>query len=291
MKKIMSLISIIVILLTFSGCNKNQEVPSGKKELTIITSFYPIYIETINITDNVPNVKVINLTKSVTGCLHDYSLTTEDMKNLSDADIFVINGAGMESFLDKVTEQKSNLKIIEASKNIELLDNNPHVWVSVTKSMLQVQRIAEDLGKYDPENKNLYMNNEKIYLEKLDKLKKDMHESLKNVKNRDIITFHEAFPYFAKEFNLNIIAVIEREPGSEPSAKELAETMDIVKKYKVNALFSEPQYPQACAETIAKETGIKLFILDPVVTGPVDKNAYITIMENNLKILKEALNR
>ena len=114
-------------------------------------------------------------------------------------------------------------------------------------------------------------------------------KSLDNVKNRDIVTFHEAFPYFAKEFNLNIVGVIEREPGSEPSAKELQETIEQVKKLKVKALFAEPQYPAKAAETIAKETGSKVYTLDPVVTGPMDADAYINIMDSNLKILEEAL--
>ena len=116
-----------------------------------------------------------------------------------------------------------------------------------------------------------------------------MHKSLDNVKNRDIVTFHEAFPYFAKEFNLNIVGVVEREPGSEPSARELQETIEQVKKLKVKALFAEPQYPTKAIETISTETGSKVYTLDPVVTGPMDADAYINIMDSNLKILEEAL--
>jgi zinc transport system substrate-binding protein len=117
-----------------------------------------------------------------------------------------------------------------------------------------------------------------------------MHEGLKDIQSRDIITFHEAFPYFAREFNLKIVAVIEREPGSEPSAKELAETIDIVKKAKVKALFAEPQYPTKAAEAIARESGAKLYTLDPSVTGPMTADAYVAIMEKNLAELRKALN-
>ena len=106
-----------------------------------------------------------------------------------------------------------------------------------------------------------------------------------------IITFHEAFPYFAKEFDLRISAVVEREPGSEPSAKELADTIELVKESNAQALFSEPQYPDSAARTIAKETSAKVYVLDPAVTGPDAYDAYINIMENNLKVLKEALRK
>ena len=83
--------------------------------------------------------------------------------------------------------------------------------------------------------------------------------------------------------------MIEREPGSEPSAKELASTIEIVKKAKVKALFAEPQYPAKAADVIAGETGAKLYTLDPAVTGPMQAEAYIDIMEKNLTELRKAL--
>ena len=120
-----------------------------------------------------------------------------------------------------------------------------------------------------------------------------MHTALDGLKYRDIITFHEAFPYFASEFNLRIVAVIEREPGSEPSAGELAQTIRTVKKSNVKALFAEPQYPAKSAQIIERETGVPVSILDPAVTGPRDpvqaRNSYLRTMENNGKILQKAL--
>ena len=95
------------------------------------------------------------------------------------------------------------------------------------------------------------------YILKLEAQRDKMHKSLDNVKNRDIVTFHEAFPYFAKEFNFNIVGVIEREPGSEPSAKDLQGTIEQVKKLKVKALFAEPQYPTKAVETIASGNRFK----------------------------------
>ena len=102
------------------------------------------------------------------------------------------------------------------------------------------------------------------------------------------MTFHEAFPYFAKEFDLNIVEVIEREPGSEPSPKELEETIKKVRELNVKALFAEPQYPAGAANTIAKESGATLYTLDPVVTGEANENsanAYIEAMKKNAEVL------
>ena len=296
--KVFLVMALSIVFL--SACGRNSAIDKDKengKAFTVVTSFYPMYIATINITKDISGVKVINMTKPQTGCLHDYQLVPEDMQKLEKANAFVVNGAGMEVFLDKAVKQQPKLKIVDASKNIPLLkdengEENPHVWVSVSNAIIQVNNIAEQLAALDPVNAEKYKNNAGVYTKKLEALRTDMHSSLDNVKTKDIITFHEAFPYFAKEFNLNIVDVIEREPGTEPSPKELEETIDKVKELKVKALFAEPQYPAKAAEVIAKETGAKVYTLDPAVTGESKADAYddyINTMKKNLDVLKEAL--
>ena len=290
-------LAISTMFLAGCGRDNKQNNTAANKNFVIVTSFYPMYISTINITRDVPGVEVINMTKPQTGCLHDYQLVPDDVQKLEKASAFVVNGAGMEAFLDKAVKQQPKLKIVDASKGIVLLkdengEENPHVWVSVSNAIIQVKNIAEQLAALDPANAEKYKSNANVYTKKLESLREDMHSNLDNVKTKDTITFHEAFPYFAKEFNLNIIDVIEREPGTEPSPKELEETIDKVKQLKVKALFAEPQYPAKAAEVIAKETGAKVFTLNPAVTGESKPNAYddyIIIMKKNLDVLKEAL--
>ena len=296
--KILSLL-LLVLSVALVGCGGTDK-PAEKKTaepFRIVTSFYPMYVATINITDGVDGVEVYNMTKPQTGCLHDYQLMTEDMKTLEKADAFVINGAGMEDFMDKVTEQQKKLKVIDASRGIELIHDdeegdNPHVWLSVTDAITQVRNIADQLKEADPAHAASYEKNAVAYIEKLTSLKSEMHAALDNVPHKDIVTFHEAFPYFAKEFNLNIIGVVEREPGTEPTPTELQETIEQVNALPTKVLFTEPQYSPAAAETIARETGAKIYTLDPVVTGeatPAAKNAYIDTMKKNMKTLQEAL--
>ena len=295
--KILSLLLLVlsVALVGCSGADKGAEKKSAEP-FRIVTSFYPMYVATINITDGVDGVEVYNMTKPQTGCLHDYQLMTEDMKTLEKADAFVINGAGMEDFMDKVTEQQKKLKVIDASRGIELIHDdegdNPHVWLSVTNEIAQVRNIADQLKEADPAHADKYEKNAAAYIEKLTALKNEMHAALDNVPHKDIVTFHEAFPYFAKEFNLNIIGVVEREPGTEPTPTELQETIEQVNALPTKVLFTEPQYSPAAAETIARETGAKIYTLDPVVTGeatPAAKDAYIDTMKKNMKVLQEAL--
>ena len=305
---------IIVTSLFLTGCNnsaKSNNSTESNNKLTIVTSFYPMYISTLNIVKDIPNVEVLNMTTPQTGCLHDYSLSTKDLKTLSNADILIINGAGMESFLYDVIDEYSDLKIIEASKGIDLIEDtehddhtedhdhedhdhdvNPHVWVSISKNIEEVSNIAEELSSLDPNHANEYQYNANEYIAKLENLKTEMHSTLDNIAHKDIITFHEAFPYFAEEFGLNIVGIIEIEPDSEPSAKEVENIISIINEKNIKALFTEPQYSSKIADTIAKETGASIYTLDPIVTGDSNEKAYndyIIKMQENLNTLKEAL--
>ena len=186
------------------------------------------------------------MTSVETGCLHDYQLTPQDMKKLNSAYVLVVNGGGMETFLNKAIAQFPRLKIVEASKGIQLIETeghqresdddhhehqfNPHVWVSVSGAILQVENICKGLMAVDSGNAQKYRLNADRFIKSLEELKSKMHQGLSGISDRNIITFHEAFPYFAREFNLNVAAVIEREAGSEPSARELAEIIKLIKE-------------------------------------------------------------
>ena len=293
MKKIF-LLTLMLMTFVFSGCGKNSD--DGK--LHIVTSFYPMYLDAINIAGNVQGVEVTNLTAPQTGCLHDYQLTTEDMKKLESADIFIVNGLGMENFLDKVVAEKKNLKVIDASQSDEIFllkdgeEINPHVWLSVTYAMQQVKTISSKLCELDPDHADAYRKNTLEYLNKLSALRDEMHFALDNLPNKDIVTFHEAFPYFAAQFKLNLAGVIEREPGTEPTPQELADTIQVVNSLPVKVLFTEPQYSPKAAETIARETGAKIFTLDPITTGEAisaNSDDYLNKMEQNMLTLVKAL--
>ncbi|MDI6740491.1 MAG: metal ABC transporter substrate-binding protein [Candidatus Edwardsbacteria bacterium] len=283
-----------ILLIAAGSCSAPK--PSG--DLIVAASFYPVYIEALNVAGNVPGVRVVNLAPPQTGCLHDYQLTPQDLKTLAAAEILVINGGGMEPFIDKATRQlprRGGLQVINASQGIRFLQagggnsENGHVWLSLSNAQRQVRNIARRLSELDPTHAPQYRRNADGYLAKLDMLKAKIHRELKGITRRDIVTFHEAFPYFAKEFGLNVVAVIELEPGAEPSAGELVAIVSLVRETGVKVLFAEPQYPAKSARAIARETGATVSLLDPAVDGPADPDAYIRIMEQNLETLKQAL--
>ena len=265
----------------------------ANQSLRVVTSFYPVYVAVLNVTAGIPGVEVSNLASPHVGCLHDYQLTAGDVRRLADADLLLVNGAGMEPFLGKVAQQSPGVRVVGVSQGIALLDDNPHVWVSLEGARRQTENIAAALAAAAPDRANAFRANASAYNASLSALEEKMRAALAPYAGTPIVTFHEAFPYFARDFDLDLAGEIEREPGAEPSARELADTVKLVRERKVKALFAEPQFPDKSAQVVARETGVRVYSLDPVVTGPSDpeeaRGAYLRAMEKNLEVLQEAL--
>lgn len=280
-------------------------LPAAVSAETVVTSFYPIYLFTLNLTRGLEGVTVRNLAAPGTGCLHDYQLQTGDMKAIADADAFLVNGAGMESFLDRVFQAFPNLPVITATEGIELLQNtgaeeigekeyavNAHVWLDANNASKMVQNLSDGLQRVLPQHSDRIAANRDEYLRRLGDLDTELREGLKNLPHKDIITFHDAFPYFAKAYGLNVAAVVHREPGETLSPTQLAKLADTVRRLGTPPLFTEPQYEDLAARTLAAETGAKVYQLDPAVTGPdtdIPPDYYETVMRKNMQVLKEAL--
>lgn len=297
--RLTGLLLALAMLLVSGGCAAQE---TGMK---IVTTFYPMYVFALNVADGVEGVTVQNMADQSVGCLHDYQLQTRDMVALESAGALVINGGGMEQFMDKVISLRADLPVIDASAGIDMLPAdghaheeddghdgellNAHVWLDPELAAAQVYNIGEGLAEADPAHADAYRANAAAYAERLRALDAELGAQLAPVAGEKIITFHEAFPYFARAYGIEIAGVIEHEPGEEPGTREIADTCDLVKDLGIRALFVEPQYPQKVAETIARETGAKLYTLDPVVSGDGTKESYETIMRENARVLLEAL--
>ncbi|MBQ2991553.1 MAG: zinc ABC transporter substrate-binding protein [Clostridia bacterium] len=305
MKKKGMLCALLACLMLSGGC------ALADAEKTFVTSFYPMYVFTLNVTRDVPGVRVVNMADQSVGCLHDYQLQTRDMVAIEGADALVINGGGMEAFMDKVAAQRPDLPVIEAAEGIEMLCSaaeghdhgahdhhdhggealNAHVWLDPDLAARQVNAIAQGLAAADAENAAAYIANAQAYTSRLEQLKAEIGALLAPHQGKGIVTFHEAFTYFAGAFGIEIAGVIAHDPGEEPGTREIARTCDLVKELGIGALFVEPQYPTKTADTIARETGAAVYMLDPVVSGDGGMDSYETIMMKNAQVLSEALSR
>ena len=280
---------------------------------TAVTSFYPIWLLTLNLTKGIDGITVENLASPDTGCLHDYQLQTGDMKALAKADVFLVNGAGMESYLENVFEAFPELTVITAADGIPLVENvtglvignaetadedadeaevNAHIWLDAGNAAVMAANLAKGLADAFPQYAEQISANLEEYTLRLEQLDNELREGLKDLQSRDIITFHEAFPYFAKAYGLNVAAVVNREPGETLTPTQLKQLIVTVRELGVPPLFAEPQYKDLSARTLAAETGAVIYSLDPVVTGPetdVPYDYYETVMRENMRVLREAL--
>ena len=149
----------MISLGTVSIYVNHEEKKEATEQLRVVTSFYPMYVAAMNVTDSCESVTLENLSEPQTGCLHDYQLTPEDMVLLSKADVFIINGGGIENFLSEVASRYPNLTIIEAGEGIEMSGENAHLWMDTEKYQKQVQNIAKGLSEVDETNKKIYQKN------------------------------------------------------------------------------------------------------------------------------------
>jgi len=275
---------------------------------TIVTSFYPIWIMTLNLTKGLEDhVFVRNMAAPSVGCLHDYQLQTSDMKALSGADLFLVNGAGMEAFLPEITHALPNLPVVEASEGIDLLKQgdtveileseeekevNAHLWLDPSRAIRMAENLASGLLRLLPSDEATITANLEDFRSRLTVLDQQLHDGLKDLARRDIITFHEAFPYFAAAYDLNVVAVVNKEPGEVLTPTQLAELVREIKRLENPPLFVEPQYTDLSAQTLSRETGSSVWSLDPIVTGPeqdVPLDYYEIVMLQNMNTLIEAL--
>ena len=285
--KIIAILLVLTLLLLPAASMATQ--------INTAVSFYPIYLFTQNVLNGVEGFELSMLTPPNGGCLHDYQLLTGDMRMLAESDVLLINGAGMEDgFLPQIMRQLPNLTVIDLSVGIDVIEDehgvNAHIWLDPKNAVIMVHNIADACVSLSPENEALIRANEQTYTEKLIALDQTLAESLQSTQNKNIATFHEAFPYFAKAYGLNAVASVTLDPDEAPSPRELIEVIDKIATASPCPLFSEPGVDSDALKTVAQETGEKVYTLDPVTSGDGALDEYETKMLGNLETLLQALN-
>ena len=281
---------MLVVITVVSGLLTNIYVrESGSKQeeqtLTVVTSFYPMYIAALNVIGDTDGVHLQNLSEPQTGCLHDFQLTPEDMKLLSKADVFIINGGGIESFMKDVAKSYPDLTIIEASEGIDLLEDegeeNAHAWMSVATYEEQVNHIAEGLAAADEKHASDYQKHADAYVVKLDALKERQQKVAEKIKGQSVILFHEAYDYVADDYGLNVAYVLDLDEERQVSAGEVADVLAAVRDDHVKYILAEELYGKSMGDTVEKETDAKVIYLDALNRGDYDADSYIKYLTQN----------
>lgn len=283
------LIAAIALTMLYTGITEDKK---DKTQFTIVTSFYPMYVAAANVIGDVKGITLKNLSEPQTGCLHDYQLTTEDMKLLSKADLFIVNGGGIETFLTDVASNYPELDIIEACQNVPLLEDgeeeNAHAWMSISDYRIQLATIESALEQADPEHADAYHENAKAYDEKLAALQEEQDEIRQAANGQNVIIFHEAYDYVAEDYGFNVSYVLDLDEERQVSAGEVADVLDQIQKDHVSYIFAEELYGSDMGKTVESESNVKVIYLDACNRGDYSKDSYLTAMQSNIDKLREA---
>ena len=305
---LLSLIGYIVCLLAGSDKKGNKE-----ESFLLVTSFYPMYVLAENLTEGVEGVTVSNLTENQTGCLHDYQLTSRDMKLLDRADAFLINGAGMELFMEKVLENNPKLPVIEAVHGITLLEGsshnhhhgeetehdehnhddhvhaeNGHVWMDVERYRTQLNNVKEELIQLLPEQKDALEAAASGYDTKLQLLAQKVADLREKTEGISVVIFHEAFAYLAESLGMEVLMSFSLDEETVPSAGEIAEAIEEINYHGGALIFIEQEYAEY-ANKILAETKASAVYLNPLTTGAGSVDSYYVEMQKNLDIILDII--
>ncbi|MCI5878197.1 MAG: metal ABC transporter substrate-binding protein [Lachnospiraceae bacterium] len=286
-------VTVMLAVLLFLGVglteiyvNHTEEKEDG--QYTVVTSFYPMYIAALNVVGENDHIRLENLSEPQTGCLHDYQLTPADMQLLSTADAFIINGGGIESFLGEVAEQYPELTIINASEQVDLIEDNAHAWMNIEDYMTQVKTIETELSAADPADADQFSENAEAYLAKLSSLKEQADAVKPLTEGKNIVIFHEAYEYVAEEFGMQVSYVMDLDEERQVSAGEVADVVRAVTDGGVRVILAEELYGKDMGDTVESETDAKVCYLDTLVRGDYDADSYLNAMQQNITLLKEA---
>ena len=300
-------------LSLLTGCGTQPaDTAAGDGRLRVLTSFYPMYDFACKIGGDC--IVVTNMVPSGTEP-HDWEPSTNDLKNLEKADVFIYNGADMEPWADDLLVSRSDtLRVVEASENVELRttdgehehahehedadhhhgDFDPHVWLDPENAKIEMEAIRDALCAADPENSTVFQSNYEKYAAELDALDTEFREKLAPLPNRTIVVAHEAFGYLCDAYGLTQVGIEGLSPDSEPDPGRMAEVIDFVREHSISTIFFEELVSPKVAEAIASETGAQAKMLSPL-EGLSDEQAaagadYFSVMHDNLAALMEALN-
>lgn len=274
----------------------------------ILATVFPVWLLLQEVTRDVPGVDADLLLPAGTGCPHDYAITPSERRTLAGADVLVMNGLGMESFLgpqEKLPElMKPGAAVVDCSKGLHHLlgeiqthgdhaqnaphhGANPHLFASPSMAAHMVQNMADQLSALLPAQSESLQANAMLAKKRLEALAQEC--SKLHLDGRRVVAQHSVFDYLARDCGLTVIAHIQSHEGQEPSARNMLDLLKLIRREQADAVLVEPQYPARAGQTLADETGIPCLSLDPAAHGP--KHATLDYYENIMRANLHALER
>jgi len=314
-KTLTAFVLALIAALSCTACGAPSS-PSGDDTIRIAATTYPVYLFTTAVTEGAEGIQVELMIQQTTSCLHDYTLTVNDMKVVESADILIMNGGGLEDFLSDALSA-SSAAVIDCSVGIPLLDSHghdhdhtgghdhghdhdhtgghdhghdheddPHFWMSTEWAAVMLQNICAGLSQIDPDNATLYESNLQASLEMIPQNTLRTTSSIRP----HLITFHDGFRYFAQDSHMVLLKSIEEEEGAEASSADIKEIIELIRTHDIPAIFTEVNGSQSTAQAIARETGVEVYALNLLMSGGGSgMQPYVDAMTENYATIVQAL--
>lgn len=278
-------------------------------KILVSTSFYPLAEFTTQVGGSLVEVK--NMTPAGMEP-HDFEPSSNDISDVYKSKLFIYNGSGLESWTEKLKPQIENegVRVINMSSKFDLLkadesvdhaeqdkdhDNkyDPHIWLNPVLAAKKTRLIADNLKEVDEKNSLAYEQNSQKYVQKLNELDNQFRLGLKNCGKKEVVISHDFLGYLAKEYDFKSVYISGISPESEPSSKELADIVDVIRKRGIKFILAESLVSQKLVDTVAKETGTQILTLNPLESLSDEEiksgKNYISIQQENLKVLQKAM--
>ena len=267
----------LIFLLTFLFTPSK----SFANKISITCSLFPVYDFAREIVGDKADVKLL-LRKGVEP--HEFEPSPMDIKTLNDSDIFILTGKNMEGWAEKISSSLTFTKIIDASKNIELINNDPHIWLDLSRAEIMVENILEGICEADNEHSEIYKLNARNFILKLSEL----DEKFMGLKKNNSLVFAGEFScnYFMKRYGFEYVSAYEGE--NEPSIKHMAEILKYIRENNVRYIFSDAGEILPITKSVSEQTETEILIFNSahIVTG---EKTFLQIMNDNYENLKIAI--
>jgi len=261
MKRFSILVMLLPVVL-ICGCVSQKDASSS--QIHVVTTIAPLkeFIESVG-GDKVQIIVMVPPGAEP----HTFEPTPSQMRELANADLYVMNGAGLEFWMDRLIQGNKKMVVLDSSKGIDLIQESegemdPHIWLSLCNAAVQVENIYAGLIEVDPADKDYYLKNKEDYLQKLQFLDAELNQSFAQKDRKIFIVHHPAWTYFARDYNLDQMPLMEND--KEPGPKYLGEVIDLARKNNITTLFVEPEFNPKSAEAIAREINASIVDLDPL---------------------------
>jgi zinc transport system substrate-binding protein len=307
-KKTKTTLAATVIVIVLVGIAAgfsllNSQPTTSSNTLKVLATFYPLYDFAKNVGGDKVNVSIL---VPETVDVHDFDPTPSSIALVASADLLIYNGAGLEPWISSIVNAAGNpnLKLVDSSAGIQLLQVapqfqstnqtfDPHFWLDPVLVKQQVNNILNGLIEADPADSQYFTQNAQAYQSKLNDLNTQIINATTNVKTRYFVTFHEAFAYFAKQYNLTQIA-IAGPFQEEPTANDIQNVINAIHQYHLLYVGYESLENPAISESISTQTNAALILMNPIEGLTAEDKAagkdYLILMQENLSNIALALN-